>query len=168
MRPAGRGIEDAPLELGLSGPPRIAIPDAARDEVEPPVRVHIQDRKADVGAVVGADEAPRPALLPPELEPVKPLGLDHLPTDHEVQIAVAIEVRKRGQAVVSRAVLVRGEVRADEVELELELAGEREAQNKAREGSEHGPGDMPCGRVFVFASVFPSVFPPVYHRLPGL
>ena len=63
---------------------------------------------------------------------------DGAPAEHEVEVAIAIEVRQGGQSVITDGFVANGEIPADEVMTELEVGGGCGALDKKDAGHD-GP-----------------------------
>ena len=130
------------LEGRLAGLARVAIPHAAAHEVDPAVAVDVQGGQADVGPVIRPHVMPDPVVGPAVLEPVESLGPRDAAAADEVEVAVAVQVRQGGEAVIPLAA-VRGQVERDEMVPELEILPRLRPMRLRR-----GPGDdLPFFRV---------------------
>src|SRR6185503_18672022 len=116
---------------------------------------HVERRDADIRLIVRADDMLNPVRRAAELEPVKPIRLHAPSTQHEIQVAIAVEIHKCGQAVVARAAFTHRQITIDEMMLETKFSGrgcacEQEAQpgglNQQERISVHGSARMNSAR----------------------
>ena len=150
----GIGGEDEALERFARGLARVPIPHATAHEIRPAVAVHIERRDAHIGLIVRADNVLNPVRCATELEPVKSFRFHAAPAQHEIQIAIAVEVHQRGQAIVARAAFADGQIATDEMMLETEFGGrgricEKDEPGGLRQQQQvtfHGCARMNCAR----------------------
>lgn len=111
------------MHLPVVSIPRTNAP-GFRKNVDVAVAIHIERRAANIGLIVCADDMLNPVRCATELEPIQAIRLHAASAQHEIQIAIAVEVHERGQALVARAAFADGQIATDEVMLETEVGGD--------------------------------------------
>ena len=135
MRAGGIGGEENSLERFARGLAGVSIPHAAANEIDPAVAIHVESGEAHVGLIICADDVLHPVRRAAELKPVKPIWFHAATTQHKVQIAIAIEVHQCGQPVITCAAGARRQIAIDEMMLETEVCGGRQARENNAEQS---------------------------------